>query len=295
MANASLSSFLYAALISLTYASTATAGDYYRLLRQDFRRCAAPLCGGYFVEKLNKRNSTFYVGAIDYAKANKGVEETVATFTSTIQREGSFPSLVADGLIIFYADLIPYPRRVRRGLGKVSYLGVITAYLGLPGQKIPESGFTYYTVVTKQETTSVRKLNSDILVTVERSSVSPVKPVGFLDLAWQLNQILNNKAIVLGRVVKRGPRAVFSSKAVFIKLPLVKPECPLYKIRCDTESGGYVIFTRTPDLCLKPVCLTKPRVCPRIRLICPLGYRLYGSCTPYYCDPIFAPLTDSRT
>lgn len=45
-----------ALFFTLSHCQATSKGTYY-LVRQDFRKCAAPLCGGYFLDSVNKRKT----------------------------------------------------------------------------------------------------------------------------------------------------------------------------------------------------------------------------------------------
>ena len=97
----------------------------YLRLRRDLRRCAAPLCGGFFVERVNRlttvcadgtRNAECYVAELDFAALGLGAE-------SVARVEAEPESVLLRGDIVSQSS----------ELGEVGRLVVSEAWQGHPG------------------------------------------------------------------------------------------------------------------------------------------------------------------
>jgi uncharacterized protein DUF6748/Kazal-type serine protease inhibitor-like protein len=101
------------------------SGPSYFELRRDLRRCASPLCGGFFVQRVNRltavcadgsRSAECYVADLDLSTLGLGSEQATAI-------EGDPESFLLEGEVV----------RVSSGLGDVGRLNVTEAWQGHPG------------------------------------------------------------------------------------------------------------------------------------------------------------------
>lgn len=87
-------------------ASLATTSTYYRV-RQDFRRCMFPMCGGYWVSRVNKSTTTCsdgklasecYVATIDWSSAGLTREDVDNSGATSLVLRGTIGWLEYDGI-----------------------------------------------------------------------------------------------------------------------------------------------------------------------------------------------------
>ncbi|MBS2028984.1 MAG: hypothetical protein JST54_13870 [Deltaproteobacteria bacterium] len=262
--------------------STTTPG--YVTLVKDQRKCASPICGGYFLVQPNRSVAQIYVAALDWGQS--GLSDTdVSNATSA-----------ADGELLLFGTLT----RQDRTTGTKSFV-VLDAYRGMPG-RAPASGDVFATVadngtrciqapcksnnLTKINSTAKPKAFSDLSV----ASAS----AAFVDQTWLTNRVMNAGAIVAGSVVSGeqlpgGTQSVLDASQVFLHLPEGMGPCSHHVVSC--ANGKVQIFERDANRCVTNTGCATPGMCSQMIPACADGYTLSSwrattnACNDFACDP----------
>jgi len=275
-------------------AQTADEGDLsassrsYVTVRRDERKCAAPMCGGYFVRDVNRATAERYVSGLDLAPANLFSE-----------LEDSILAAPAEELVL-RGKLGP----VEAAHSTRAFL-VSEAYRGMPGMA-PSEGDVFFTSKTHTPpiecfTTPCNNEVATQLNSTQTTSFTSYKVTGALpnggDAAWLTGRLQTHGAITAGRIVKgaKGPggyEQVLTATQVYVRLPDVLGPCP--KVAQPVCASGKVpTFTRSLDRCLVFDACVKPGICPQFLPACPADYtqstwaHSSSSCKLMACDPAF--------
>ncbi|MBX7117212.1 MAG: hypothetical protein K1X64_23040 [Myxococcaceae bacterium] len=257
----------------------------YVTLRRDFRKCLAPMCGGYFVGDVNRANpSEKYVNSLDFSKSNLSAED-IAVVLEAPEAE-----------LVLRGKLGPTEARFNTR----SFL-VYEAYRGMPGVEVSDS--TFYTVADSEIrcvrapcfSLTAKKLNGSATrgatgVSVARAS----KPL--VDENWLSIAVMRTEAIVAAKftevpVSMGGKEVLIDASQVFLRVPQ-EQSCPQVKVAAcpdDTERTWY----RDDRRCILPAsCRGKSPDCPRASsTACAAGYTRIKwatepeACTQTVCDP----------
>lgn len=261
----------------------------YVVLRPDFRRCMAPLCGGYYVRDANRPyGQEVYVSGLDMSASGLSAED--------VARVQGAP---ANELVLRGKLGAIEPRFRTRAF-------VVTeAYRGMPGVTV-KTGDLFYKAHDRdpQITCITAPCNNEIgqklnfsgsfaftTLTVEDAA----KP--FVDQAWLARRVLFRGGIVAatlrnGTLFQGGYEKVLDASQVFVRLPNVVGPCPLFPIKLCPE-GTVNTMSRTADGCMIPTGCAKPGICPLFMPACEPGYTLASwraqpsACNAYACDPAF--------
>ena len=275
-------------------AQTADEGDLsqssrsYVTLRHDDRKCAAPMCGGYFVRDVNRATAERYVSGLDLAAAGLAPEI-----------EDSVLAAPAEELVL------------RGKLGPIEALHSTRAFLvsevyrGMPGMA-PGAADVFFT--SKTHTPALEcfttpcnnevatQLNSTKTTTFSSYQVTDALPSGG-DAAWLTGRMQTHGAITAGNIVNGAKAAVgfeqvLAATQVYVRLPDVLQACPkVAKPQC--ASGKMPTFTRSLDRCLVFDTCVKPGICTQFLPACPADYtqttwaHSSSSCKAMACDPSF--------
>lgn len=263
---------------------SATARAYVTLQR-DYRKCAAPKCGGWYAKDVNKKNPTpRYVSALDFKNANLDDE--------SIEQVLSAP----DGELVLRAKLGPID--AASGTRK---LLVYEAYRGLPGM-VPATGDFYYSVDARDpqiqcftapcNNLTTKKLNTTQVQDLTRTDVAFADRI---DNAWLTARAETADAIIVGNVHKGaqfpgGKETVLSARNVFLKLPEIQGPCPQFKLAACPE-GQTRTYTRDTDRCILPGACVESGACAAFVPSCNEGFALQSwasapfGCDAHVCDP----------
>jgi hypothetical protein len=275
-------------------AQTADEGDLsassrsYVTLRADARKCAAPLCGGYFIHDVNRSTAERYVSALDLTAANLSPE-----------LEDSILAAPADELV-----LRGKLGAIESAHGTRPFL-VSEVYRGMPGMAPADTAVFF---ATKTHSPAIQcitapcnneiatKLNSTTTTSFTSYDTKAALPNGG-DAAWLTDRMETHGAITAGTIVKGvkqpgGYEQVLAATQVYVRLPDGLGPCP--KVAQPSCSSGKVpTFTRSVDRCLVFDTCVKPGICPQFLPACPADYtqmtwaHTSSSCRAFACDPSF--------
>ena len=275
-------------------AQTADEGDLsaasrsYVTLRRDARKCASPMCGGYFVHDVNRATAETYVAGLDLVPASLLPE-----------LEDSVLAAPAEELVL-RGKLGP----VESAHGTREFL-VSEVYRGMPGSA-PADADVFFT--TKTHTPAIQcitapcnneiatRLNSTKTTSFTSYNVIDALP-SFGDQAWLTGRQQTHGAITAGSIVKGtkqpgGYEQVMTATQVYVRLPDVLGPCPKVA-QPSCASGKVPTFKRSLDRCLVFTTCVKPGICPQFLPACDEGYTLSTwaqsslGCKAMACDPTF--------
>lgn len=260
-------------------AELSTTSRTYVGIRRDFRKCIAPLCGGYWVHDLNRVNlNEVYVSALDYSTSG-------LTDEAKGQIEGGLQEVVLRGKL--------GPKEAQ--FGTRTFI-VSEGYRGMPGKvvaatdkffKVKEVDIQCFrapcpSLGAVRVNYTAQTLFHDLLLT--RASA------GRIDAKWLDKRATVNGAIVGGSWKRDGEELLLDAANVFLRLPESSGPCPLF-FPAPCPTGQVRTFKRNADRCVMPsVCVT-PGACALFLPICDEGYSLQSwtaaphACQAYVCDP----------
>lgn len=267
-----------------------SSGTYtYVTVRRDYRRCASPYCGGYWVKDVNVANAAEqYVSAITYVNGS----------ISPLGRQQLAEA--ADGELVLRARLGALDSRTR-----TRKLVVRSAWRGLPGKTLASTDRLY--AVDRLVTACLPGTSCPSLEAVELNGPRTVKYAQRLNVAtaadgqlsrdWLEAQALDGETLTAGRFLtsrKHPAPAVTELDAsnVYVKLA-AQWSCPVFRLaRCPNEgtwtykydSSGCIV----PDRCVEGgACIAlAPQPCAN-------GYRALNfaaapfACSAQVCEPEF--------
>lgn len=250
-------------------------------LRRDTRRCAAPLCGGYFARDVNRSAAEVYVSALDFSRA------AFDDLTRQDVLDG------ADGEVLVRARLGALDAR-----SNTRPLMVSEAWRALPGFA-PRADDVVYRVDRQAVCVGVpcrswraTRMNVGTSASFNELTASALAATPFVDAAWAVNEAYARGALVAGRVrLVRAYYAVLDAGRIYLKLPQ-RALCRTPPLaRCP--SGTLQAWTRGLDRCLAPAGCVRAEGCESVRVTCPAGYTARtwvnaSGCSAGVCDPDFA-------
>lgn len=261
----------------------------YVALRPDYRKCVAPLCGGFWVKDLNKSSPERYVSGLDFK-----------------------PSGLDDELVSRVLDA-PVGEIILRGvLGPKEHtygtrpLRVFEAYLGMPGVEPIEGDIFFksqdrdppvqcFTAPCPNEV--AHRLNTSIGYLFDSYHVElAAKP--HVDQDWLIDRVDNHGAIVAalfmqGTLFQGGYETVLDASQVYLNVADMTGPCPAFKLAACPE-GEVWTYTRDENLCQIPNACVPDGNCPSLQPPrCEEGYTASGwrvdspYCMKLACDPTF--------
>jgi len=248
-----------------------TTSNTFVTLTVDARRCIAPICGGYYIQDVNKTTTARYVSGLDFSAS--GLD------SATIGKITSAP--VAE--IVLRGHL----SAADPSFG-TQQLVVTEAYRGMPGSVVQATD-NFFQV--NASTTNVTELNVQVLGPYVSTDVDGAA-APFTDKSVLQRQIGSYSAIVAGDATLDWDwSTTMTAHQVFYKLPFHHGPCPMYMVQnCAPQMNTY---TRNADMCmLGGACVTQG-ICPLFRPGCQNGYTLHSwatapnGCSQYVCDPSF--------
>lgn len=265
----------------------------YVTLRRDYRKCSWPMCGGWYVADVNRKNTKeVYVAELDFE--GSGLDAAVADqVTSAANGE-----VVLHGKLADLADWDDPAMKVFR---------VSAAWRGMPGQVVA-AGDVFHEVAAVDPprqcfTAPCPNLEVTPLHRSQGVEIDRVATQHFLeprlDHTWLQDRVATGRAIVAGSVIDGesfpgGVEQVLHASQVFVSLPETsETECPQSKPSCDWEGGEAAVYTRDADRCVVLVGCVEGGACGQPVPECAPGYTLVSwtggmfACTVYACDPAF--------
>lgn len=258
------------------------------VVRPDVRRCAAPMCGGFWVHDANKAASTEqYVSALDFDSSgldDASVEHVLNTSANELVLKARLSAQDARS-------------RTRR-------LVVAEAYRGLPGMAVA-AGDAFFSVVSRNlrcvaapcNTLGATRLGASSKTGFARLEVGPAaRPL--VDTRWLSGRVTAHGALVAahfeaGQRMAAGTEKVLEASQVFVKLPEAIGPCPMFA-GPPCGAGETMTFQRNADRCTVPAGCVKVAACPHAMPACGAGYTLQSwpagatACAAFACDPTFA-------
>jgi hypothetical protein len=253
------------------------------VLRHDTRRCASPLCGGFWLKDANRRTAEAYVSGLDVSRLDA---------LAQAQYENAEPK-----------DLVLKGKLGPAGVSGVRAFLVTAAYRGLPGFSVdPGDGFATISYVPIRciqapcNQFTATRLNTGTKTSLTSVDTSALGSAALND-EWLRDRIQGHGAIVAARTVAGvvqpgGAERNYEVSQVFVKLPDVRQPCATGA--ADTcpagKMAGYDVDENSCHVLAG--CFT-PRACPRFFRMCGEGYQEVTRYTPYegcpalVCEPDF--------
>jgi hypothetical protein len=273
--------------VSTTDEALSTFAWTYVTVRADQRKCMSPLCGGYFVQDVNRRTEERYVSGLDYGPADLDAAALHALAGA------------ADGELVLRGRLGPTERRFH-----TRPLLVREAYRGMPGMVVADGDALYQVSAREPEVRCVvapcpqleaRALNRGWSADFDRVSVGAAA-VPYGDEDWMASRVVEHGAVVgahfaPGTHFAGGDESVLTASQVFVRIPDVRACADATVAACP--SGQTTTFTRDSDRCVVSTGCVRHGICPLFRPSCPTGYTLAGwpsaptACDAWACDPAF--------
>jgi hypothetical protein len=260
----------------------------YVTTRRDYRRCMAPLCGGYWVHDLNRVNlNEQYVSALDFSQS--GLDDASQQMATS----------GGDGEVILRGRLGPQEPQF-----KTRKFMVLEAWRGMPGVSAAAGELVYRVspldiqcFAAPCATLSLRKVNYALTkqahgLMTHRAALSPLVDQAWMSARVERHDALIAAAIITGRSYGAGQEKIASASQVFIKLPNRNGPCPLMRLAM-CPSGEVHSYSRSDELCLMPAGCVVPGMCAQYIPQCPDGYSLAtwsggaAACPVHACDPAF--------
>lgn len=275
-------------VVATTDDALSLSADSWVAVRRDLRRCMAPLCGGYWVKDVNrKQGREVYVRALDFRKAGLGEADVAKALRA------------ADGELVLYGR----PGEREWHWGTLSFI-VQSAWRGLPGV-VPVDGEAYLRteplnvqcIRAPCPTALVHRLNGDAELEVHDVRVERALK-GWVDAKWVARLLEGHGAVATGQLgwgadTPWGSELVLDVSQVFVRLPYLDFPCPLMPAIRDCPTGMTFIWQRTADRCLMPAGCVVPGPCLTYQPVCAAGYTLdswpatVNACPAFACDPTF--------
>jgi hypothetical protein len=255
-------------------------------LKLDTRRCATPLCGGYFVREVNLDTPAEYVSGLVFE--GPGLDSA----TIALIREAPLADLVLKG---HFGPIEP--------TFQTRPFVVVAAYLGLSGMTPQSPAVVYHVqkrvprivcVTTPCPHEIAVKLNTEDRADIDTVSIETLPP--FVDRAWLTAKLERDQALAAGSLSLAPPvpgeQNLLVADQVFLRLPERAGPCSTE----PTPSCGARVatFRRSIDRCIVFDRCVDPGVCTGAAPSCAKGYRLVSwiaapsACAAFVCEPAFA-------
>ncbi|KAF2078204.1 hypothetical protein CYY_000494 [Polysphondylium violaceum] len=233
---------------------------FFYTIKRDLRKCAAPMCGGYYLSKVNTIQDDIYVYAIQGDKLDDNALDQYIVGGKVTKDSNGFQKLtITDTNRLAPLDATPSPSNV---VAKPTYY----RYSADGVVELNENQKHQVTNYTETYTTTIRWLQTE----------------------WFTNRIVSGSAVLAGRI----SNSVLKIDKVFLHVPDQLDECPQQPI-VDCIQGYLPAFKRDANRCkLTDGCARPSKFCPTLAIVCNQGYsivRLFSKtgCYKFYCDPSF--------
>ncbi len=262
----------------------------YVTFQRDFRKCASPMCGGFFVTDVNRVNPTpKYVTALDFKASGldqKAIDEVLGAELQNVVLRGKLGAPITQG------------NTLRPFIVSDAFRGMpgVTAVAGQPYFKV--ESINVNCIKAPCPTMKATKLNAGGSTMIDGLSVADAS-LTRVDHQWLGNRVAEHGAlltakVINGQLVSGTYEKILSGSQVFVKLPEVAGPCPLVKMP-PCPNGKVRTYERNEDRCVLPsfTCVTGG-ACAQFVPVCDPGYELQSwtggnfACTVYACDPQFS-------
>lgn len=261
-------------------------GDMWVVARPDYRKCVSPLCGGYWIQMVNRRTTKeLYVSGLDFALTEldaKNIEHVLAAGAHDVLLYGNRGAIDPEWGV--------RPFMVKEALR------------GLPGVTYDDFDQFFAVKLEPMECFAapcpigtVRKLNGGQETFIHATDAEgAAKP--FVDQLWLRDQVERHGALVAGyldsgQYFPAGFEVVLRFEQVFIPLPYQPAPC-LHVGTLECERGEMATYYRTADRCVRPLSCVRAHGCPGEAPTCWPGYTRTSwvnawGCRSFACDPTF--------
>jgi len=261
----------------------------YVVIQRDYRKCAWPMCSGFYVKDVNRKNAKWtYVSALDFD--GSGLDEATAGLAED-----------APGEVVLYGKLGDLPDWDDSAM---KTFRVEKAWRGMPGEVAAETDVFYEVAAIEPPVTclvapcpalTIKQLHKKATKQIERVDLEGLSEVR-LDRNWLGDRVAHGGALVAGTVVdgeifQGGPERVLQASQAFVQLPEEQGQCPQSRPGCP--EGQEAIYSRDENRCVVLSGCVEPGACAAYVPTCNEGYTLVGwtggmfACTVYACDPTF--------
>jgi hypothetical protein len=246
----------------------------YLTLRRDMRRCASPMCGGWFGKDVNKTTAEQYFFTLDLSAVGLSADEQDAV------------QAAAAGEVVLRGKLTRYDSHHSRSLI------VSEAYIGLPGNVA--TGTFYNNVL--QPIRCIRapcpnlrsgKLNATTTTLVDGLNMDAALQ-SFVDPTWIQQEVQEGRVLAAGAFAADAVGGTeLVATQVFVQLPYGHSMCPHIQLSCP---GQKVAQVRDASRCVLPSACVASHVCTQMIPNCPAGYTMHTwagetGCPSFACDP----------
>jgi hypothetical protein len=259
-------------------------------LRQDYRKCMAPMCGGFWVKDVNRNTEEKYVSGLDFSASGLD-DELIARVQDAPAEE-----------IIIRGKL--GPKEPKFGTRP---LMVYEAFRGMPGVK-PLPGDIFFQAEDRDPQIQcftapcpneiARRLNTNQAYAFDGYQVTlAARP--HVDQDWLVDRVNHHSAIVAALFVKGdqfpgGYAYLLDASQVYLNMADMTGPCPALKLAQCPEPGSEWTYTRDENLCVLPNSCSTNNNCPSLQPPhCEEGYSVAAwrtdspSCIRFACDPSF--------
>lgn len=273
-----------------TTGDLSSASNSWVTLRHDYRKCMAPLCGGYWVRDVNRKTAERYVS---------GLVLPTAIFddaTSTKVTSAPTEELVLRGKL--------GPKEAK--FNTQAFI-VAAAYRGMPG-KAPVAGDSFFSAKPRSPKISCVAAPCSNEVATKLNFTAPNyfmdyavhrAAAVFVDPSWLVSRVRDHGAVVAGTIVAGkkyplGAAPTLDASQVYINVKDMAGPCPMFKLAaCPT--GTARAYSRDANLCVLPGACVAAKACPsKAPAQCAANYALTAwnptggsKCLTFACDPAF--------
>ncbi len=257
----------------------------YVTLRRDFRRCVAPLCGGYWAKELNTTNEETYVSGLTFA----GSELVGAAQQDVL--DTPLAELVVRGRL-----------SAKESRFQTQKLVIRQAWRGLPGVQFDaaQSFFSLSLGTGLCESrvpctvANAAQLNAPRQTGLVSSIVSFSNVPAGVSKDFLSEQTMNKSALVAGTLSgTEGSTKTLAVGQVFLKLPS-QWSCQTFKLAACPESKTWAFRYDSTGCVVPDRCVDSGACIALVQQVCTEGYREVSfaganfGCTQTACEPAFS-------
>ncbi|KAK5579450.1 hypothetical protein RB653_009133 [Dictyostelium firmibasis] len=252
------------------------SGESYYSIRTDLRKCASPMCGGYFVREIGSNKTEVYVKSLNQTvKGGATVSETqykfAPSFSVVVKGEINKDDIVVSKIF----RLLPKSNKPFNFDNEMNHF------------------FTVAPNGEKNSTTfEIKKLNSNKSEKVKSIENSYSHDVSLIPMDWLSYKVHSSQSVFTVSGEKMTSNKTVVIDYMFISLP--DPMfCPKELMVASCTNGTIPTYTATPSRCLLFAGCVHKGVCPLVVPACSEGYtrNSYDSkpngCPHYSCIPSF--------